>query len=96
MRTVQNICTWVMSLVLRVISDETEKRSNSGVENEVTLLNTWLRRSRPTPEPMRAASKPTSTAHTTLPREMSSICRPRRHTNPISPTATPSETKEDM
>ena len=50
----KKFCTWVMSLVERVMRVAPEKRSISSLLKYVTLVNTSRRRSRATPAPMRA------------------------------------------
>ena len=46
------IITWVMSLVVRVISEAVENWSNSALEKLSTLWNTLWRRSRASPAPV--------------------------------------------
>ncbi len=58
---ITSICTWVMSLVVRVMSEAVEKRSNSAPEKRCTFSKTNLRRSRARPAPVRADSRPTAT-----------------------------------
>src|SRR5271157_4275673 len=52
-------CTWVMSLVDRVINDAVEKLSNSALANDWTFLNKSLRMSLAIAVEMRAARSPT-------------------------------------
>ena len=47
-------CTWVTSLVVRVINVAVPSSSNSRMENSVTRRNILLRKSRPNAEAVRA------------------------------------------
>ena len=70
------ICTWVTSLVERVISEAVENLSNSVLEKLSTFLNTALRMSRAAPAAVRAARKPVAIVHAPPSSETSSIMPP--------------------
>jgi len=73
-----SICTCVTSLVVRVINEAVEKRSNSVPRKDSTFSNTAPRRSRATPEEVREASRPTVMAQALPASEIKSIVRPVR------------------
>ena len=79
-----NICTWVMSLVERVIRLSVEKRLISSIENESTREKSWLRIRWENEAAMRAAKNPTMIAETTLPSAQSSILPPASQISPIA------------
>ena len=60
-----SICTWVTSLVLRVISDGAPNSWTSRVENVPTRWNSAARRSRPRLIEVRAPNQTAATEHTT-------------------------------
>ena len=72
------ICTWVTSLVERVISEAVENLSNSVLEKPSTFWNTAWRMSRATPAAVRAARKPTAIVHAPPSSEINSIMPPIR------------------
>ena len=72
------ICTWVMSLVVRVIREAVENLSNSTLEKLSTLEKVSLRISRAAPAAVLDARKPTAIVLAPPTSETSSINPPVR------------------
>ena len=70
------ICTWVISFVVRVISDAVEKWLNSSLEKLSTFSKTSFLKARATPAPTFVAKKATEIAATVPSKAIPNIFKP--------------------
>ena len=96
MLIIVNICTCVMSLVVRVMRDGVPILSNSFREKRSTRVKTLRRRSLPKPMPIRADSHAAAMEQSTPPSATSSICPPTRRMYAVSPLTIPVSTMSDI
>ena len=75
---ITSTCTWVTSLVIRVMSDDAPNDATSWAENPVTRWNSSPRTSRPNDMATRAATRTAATAKNTCTTVTSSMRPPVR------------------